>query len=852
MLREKLDNGDLALVDVLEDPIFCTEFLRSTRDGSVNRSLWPSKPFEYRHYQRALISDKSEKIVLLGGRSIGKCQPTSANVYTTKGYQKIVELRKKPVFEVYCLDDDGNLVTRRAVLQKDKWTKTYRVVTESGYEVHGTGNHPLLTNNGYREIEELQHGDMVAVATVLPWNSQNRLWRWHELRLFGYVFLKRTWRLGTEIVPRWKPIANELEHIAKLSDMLFTTNGTAVFLHRKQYKNRNIINQMGWELGFFPQIGVVGYNEEMRYIPPTLKAECLDNLKVFLEAVFAQYGNLKQKSISIDCLDRRGVYDFRELLLRFGIETLVEDTVLHLRDERAVYRFYSTFSIPGVNVDKLDSPPESNDFSSNLRFEPIKIISKLDDFELTYSLYVYDYHNYITGGVFSHNSLVLEDKFVYDVLNQDIEYPETKETLLATANQAQLEPILGRLVTRFTSSLLLKEFLQNRINRSLGILDFRFKDVQFLIRARIAGQTGSQNMVGLHLPKISVDEAQLFNIGAWNQLNPSWNSWERKKQIFVCGVSNGLRTSLLYYADKKLSGWKRYHIPSHNNPYYDRQTDLDNIKKYGGEESDDYQQLVIGKHGAASFTVITRDQIKQDTYPFYNYRFGATEISRGVSFELHLERPELKDYVSICAGIDCGYVDPTIINVIGLNKSGIWRCLLRYKIQRVDFTVQERIIDWLDSFYKFDKIGIDAGSGGGGVQMLHSFLYRDQYKRKGYEGRIVPVQFGERIAVGFDSNGKELMQTTKTLGATLLIQRLQQRELMLSEIDHEAVSELERMTKLRGINGDDRYFILSEKGNGASENDHIFASFICWAIATRDLSFQKKRRKKLGRSGGAF
>lgn len=140
----------------------------------------------------------------------------------------------------------------------------------------------------------------------------------------------------------------------------------------------------------------------------------------------------------------------------------------------------------------------------------------------------------------------------------------------------------------------------------------------------------------------------------------------------------------------------------------------------------------------------------------------------------------------------------------------------------------------------------------GGTNMLHSLLYRPEYAKRQFESRLIPVQFGERVTVGFNSDGKELQQTTKTLGAVQLVQQMQQGNLILSEIDHAAVSELERITKMKGVSGDDRYFILSEKGNGASPNDHLFASMICWAIATRDMSFQKPKRKRLGRSAGNY
>ena len=536
-LREKLDEGDLALVDVLEDPILCVEFMRNTRDGSINRALWPARKFEYRHYQRALMSDKSEKIVLLGGRSIGKCQPVGSRIYTTKGFEKIFHLRSNPVFEVYCLDSEGKQTTARAVLQKDKWTKTYKVTTESGYSVVGSANHPILTDKGYVMISDLLVNDMAAVPTLLPWTSLQKLWRWHELRLFGYIFLNKTWRIDKELYPRFKQIRTELEYIAKLADMKFMSNTDAVFLIRKRGSVRGIINQLAHEFRFTGLFRNVGFGTIGRWVPGMLKAECLEHIKVFLEAMFAQFATLKRRSVEVDCLDDDAANDVRELLLRFGIESYIDGTVLQLRDERAIYRFYTTFTLPGVGVESINPPPQSLDINETMRYDRITSIELHKERELTYALYVYDHHNYISDYIHVHNSLVLEDKFIYQTLNQDIEFPETKESLLATANKAQLDLVLGRLITRFMASPLLKEALKNRVNRSLGVLDFRFEDVQFLLRARIAGSTGDTNLVGLHVPRIAIDEAQLFNIGSWNQLSPALNRWEQKTQLFITGVN---------------------------------------------------------------------------------------------------------------------------------------------------------------------------------------------------------------------------------------------------------------------------------------------------------------------------
>lgn len=236
----------------------------------------------------------------------------------------------------------------------------------------------------------------------------------------------------------------------------------------------------------------------------------------------------------------------------------------------------------------------------------------------------------------------------------------------------------------------------------------------------------------------------------------------------------------------------------------------------------------------------------------HKYVYSNELMNQGIQYTKALELLEFPQYSMLCAGIDTGYVDPTVITVMGLNDKGVWRVLFRYALRRIDFPMQEKIIHYLHKHYKFDKIGLDIGAGGGGTQILHSFLYREDYKTADYANTIVPVQFNERIAVGYDTEGKELTVSTKTLGAGLLVQQLQQGSIVLSQMDFELVSELERITKQRSLNGDDRYFILSDKGNGASTEDHNFASMICFCIATRDLSFQKRKRKKLGRTGGGY
>lgn len=858
MIKAKLTEKELALADVLEDPIFCAEFMRSTRDGSPNKESWPKKPFQYRWYQRDILTDISPRVILRGGRAIGKCQPESTRVLTKDGYKSIRELRRQPYFVAYALNDKGEFVQSRAIIQKDSQTQTYKVTLANGLSTISTINHPYLTPKGYVSLELLDVGDDIAVPTHIPYENGNKAVRWHELRLLGYIMLNPTWALEMPMIPKTRRIRAELYAIAKHFDMAVFENNDTLLITRKRTGLKNPITQFFTDLGkrnFHKQVNErdrEGGPGVLRRVPDVIMTECNENTKVFLEAVLGQGAKISRKMVSAECYSKRFAKDLQELFLRFGVVSKTDGSMFIIDNPTALYRLFTEFDIPGVSVENIEAPPHEFQPATNYTFVPIVSIEPYYELHETFSIFVYDHMNYIADGMIVHNSLVLEDKIVYGVLNQHTIFPETKEQLLATANQSQIEPILGRLIQRFTTSHLLKEFLQNRVNRTLGVLEFRFNDIPFLLRARIAGSDGQSNMVGLHVPQINIDEAQLFTINAWTQLAPALNDWEQMTQVFITGVPNGLRNSLLYYAEKKLSQYKVYSVPAHNNPYYTKENNLENVKRYGGIDTDEYQQLVLGEHGKAAFSVLTRDQIKQQPYDMHKYTFTNEHITQGKHYSSVLDLLDFNKYSTLCAGIDTGYVDPTVITVMGLNDKGLWVVLVRYVLKRIDFPTQEKIIHYLHKHYKFDKIGLDIGAGGGGTQILHSFLYREDYKSVNYAETIVPVQFNERIAVGYDTEGKELTVSTKTLGAELLVQQLQQGSIILSQMDFELVSELERITKQRSMNGDDRYFILSDKGNGASTEDHNFASMICFCIATRDLSFQKKRRKRLGRTGGGY
>lgn len=861
-LQKKLDDSELALLEIIEDPVWLSEFLRSTNQGDMNKSNWPSDEFKHRPYQKEILTDQNKHIVITGGRSIGKCQAATAKIFTNEGFKTINELLKRngKSFLTYAYGTDGKFKLRRAVISKDKFSKLYRFHTPSGNSVECTANHPILTPSGFVVAGDLKIGDLIAVTNRLPTDHcRNDSFSWYELRLMGYDSLNNLQLVGhMGIQPRFNQVAEELEVIAKNLFLNVRKEDGRYYLERiKTGQTRHYLLQL-WR-----EVGSVGARKKRIPRLDWIKQEKLENIRTFLEAVFAQYGTLTRDKISIEIYNREYTNDFQELLMYFGIATRVIETekkrpnkqrysiddriyILETIDRRYATLFWKTFKIPGIKANIQFEPNESE--PEMIRWEPITHQKVRNYNVLTFAVSVYTDETYISDYVVVHNSVIIEDLLTYQIVNNDIEFPKTAEQLLVTPNTNQLTPLLDRLILKFTTSPMLKEFLGNNVNRSKGTLDFKFGGRNHRFYARIAGSRESNNLVGLHIPKISGDEMQLFPITAFNQLQPTLNTWEPKVQEIYCGVPNGLRNSTLYELDIRRPKYKKYRIPSPNNPYFTLDDWNDSLRKYGGVEEDIFQQLVLGRHGSASFQVIPRDAFILEPFDFYSYRFSNNDKLKGKRFEDVLKLHPIKGQDAIIMSVDTGFTDPTVIQIIGM-KDSEYRTFVRYRLTKIDYPEQERIIHFLSRHYNPSRIAIDVGAGGGGAGMYQSLTTREEYASGNYLDRIITVLFNERVPVGRTEDDTELSEVFRSWGSKELARLVSEGKIIFSEVDMEGVSQLERLTRQKRITGNDHYFIMSERGSGASEDDHIFASYLCFIYALRG-KVQNIRQESLGRPSG--
>jgi hypothetical protein len=336
-------------------------------------------------------------------------------------------------------------------------------------------------------------------------------------------------------------------------------------------------------------------------------------------------------------------------------------------------------------------------------------------------------------------------------------------------------------------------------------------------------------------------------MAAYIQLRPTYNSWEAKRQQFWCGVPNGGREgNVLYYMDQRAAAFKKYRIPATENPYWTQQDHIEAIKQYGGEDSDDFQKLVLGKHGDATVSMIPRDKIITEPYAFYSHRYTQNMKHSGEDWRILLKCHKLPELANVVLAVDTGYSDPTVAQVLGRDKEGNWRTYARYRLTRIPFPEQAEIIDYLDGFYNFGAITIDLGAGGGGIGLMQDLQSNRFSKARRYSKRITGVQFGSSLDTGEDANGNVLRTQAKSFAGVELARMVTEGQLRFSELDMEGVGQLERVSYQRRPDGTNQYFILSERGAGKSEDDHIFASYIVFALMLVTTALNKPRGKLAG------
>ena len=416
-------------------------------------------------------------------------------------------------------------------------------------------------------------------------------------------------------------------------------------------------------------------------------------------------------------------------------------------------------------------------------------------------------------------------------------------------NKVHLEPVFTSLIRMLRSNSFLKQLISpvagiNSSTHTITLLN------QAVLICRIAGQTGTgANVIGLHAPIILLDEGGYYPWGTWVELQPVLNTFTQGFRMVVAGVPTGLReNNVLYHTDMENSSYTKHRVSAYDNPRFTKEDEARAIEQYGGKESDDFVHLVLGQHGAPLFAVFDRRLFDQSNYPVYKLVIDGIKLQDNMGeYQTKLSfLPTLPEKTRCLFGIDLGYTDPTAIVILNEDKNGQLKFHARIQLNKVSYTIQDKIINWLDTRFRPSVIGIDEGSSG--LAVTQRLLESDDYIHKDFKKRLIPVNFSSMISLGFDSDGNELKQKTKPFSVSALQNYSYNHKIIYTSTDLELISELERMTYSKNPSGDIQYKTLTPKGGKRGE-DHFTSALLCAAMAyyleNESLNINKKPIKLL-------
>jgi hypothetical protein len=433
-------------------------------------------------------------------------------------------------------------------------------------------------------------------------------------------------------------------------------------------------------------------------------------------------------------------------------------------------------------------------------------------------------------------SETLLDKVVYFLIN---DFFDTHTIAIVTPNRVHLEPLWRKLTRWLAFHPLLKHY-KDSINSQ--VFNITTKN-GVTVDCRIAGISGTgASVIGLHTPVLFVDEAGFFPWDVWVELIPTVNTWEKGFQVIVCGTPSGEReNNVLYFADKISSQYTHHRVSAHDNPRYSKDDEIRNIQQYSGEDSDDYQRLVLGRHASPVTMVFAKDSIPLKSIPMYTYGLNREDIKTD-PMKINRMIKNIPKADTTALGIDLGYTDPTIISIFKKVRNH-WVNYARIELEHIEYPDQIKIINRLDEEHGYSFVAIDEGHAGVAVtQELVS-----KFPHKFYEDRLISVNFSTSHVVGVDLDGNEIKSRVKSISAEKLRRLFDNSKLYLSEKDRDLLSELERVESYKGRSGKTLYRVRTISG-GLKGEDHRFASLLCFAYAMylqEDTSEEKEKPVQL-------
>lgn len=339
--------------------------------------------------------------------------------------------------------------------------------------------------------------------------------------------------------------------------------------------------------------------------------------------------------------------------------------------------------------------------------------------------------------------------------------------------------------------------------------------------------------------------------------------WEGTVYNLTVGEDHSYNVSGLGVANCTDASWgyKEFWFPSWENPNYTTKKDREfraelNQTAYEHEIMADWGTVEMGVFDWTYFQKVFAyeyDNVaKHNKYEYRLIKFDSNDIK-------HIGMPNLGNWLKdrfvpinplakYWFGADLGYsADPSEF-VVFEEFNGVMKMVMRIHMEHLTYDIQADMIALLDTYFKFQMLGMDAGNNGTSVAQIL------QAKRQGwnrfahhrFDKRLLPIPFGGRLMID-KRNGKEITEPAKQAMTNMIIHAAEMKLLIMPGLnyDESCENQFRNHTYSVGAGGQIVY------SKGSIYPDHIIDAVRTAFYARTASQFVNKRNLPSGGLGRA-
>lgn len=775
-----------------------------------------------RWYQSLTLSCSARNKVLRLGR---RCIEENEQVLMANGsYKKIKDVQ---IGDFVVSNRDHKVVHNKVtdVINNGK-RNLYRIKTNDGKEVTLTEDHQVLTNKGWKSIEEgLSKWDLISHLPTAESTNTNTTTE-DEAKLLGYLLTDGY--MSAKKNQTVKATFNNYKYIEEISNIIEDKFGFKGTIKKRAecdaydiWLTHGVKGKPNPVKVWLNSLGLLKEKYKLRDSSELITSMPKESLVLFLNRAYSGDGcvstsynpkrpNGLRGSISFDTGDVVFAKTLSNALHKLGIPNNInyckERQSTHIKSNNSwrvlvsssygIKRFFNTVGfIYGKEeqsqrlFEAVNSRSREVRFSDSDQFEFIKIksITNLEVENTVYDLTVENDHNFVTNGLVVHNC-GKTFSIVMDLIFKIATAPRPINILVAAPLVTMIHEIEKAFKT-LSRALEQDDFIiRSKATPTLEITFFNGSILQ-----GITTSDGGKASRGKKADVIWLDEADYMDrksieaIEAIKLDNPN-------VEMFITSTPKG-EGNLYEFAQQE--GVKEFHYPSYVIPHYDDAVDSDLRGKLSEIA---FTQEVLALYGLDQDSVFQQHFI-EESYElfipeFYNESYVLADRSRFI----------------IIIGIDWNHDNNgTRIIVVGYDKmADRFFCIEKQKIAKVNLT-QELSVNMaveLNRKYNADHLICDEGFGIGQVSELR-VRGKEQYGKVPATHpdiklvKTESVQFGATLEIRDPTTNETLKKRTKQYIVELAQKLLEEKRIALDpSLDSELIKQLKNYsiisTGLRG------------------------------------------------------